>query len=200
MDPEPTRDEGQDEERVSITDVHGTVAHFEMTYEPPAGERFKFGPPLRARLPSALYLAAALVLGGIVWYAYALAPSGSWAFAWVVEGDRGRPVSASVLATAVVVSALGTVVRTHMRGVIVSDDWVEARYLLVLGIPRARRWSWAQVSRLIIDGSQAALELWDGSFEPLPEVAAGQRLVQMLAAHAERRRIDVTLLQRAPRR
>ena len=32
-----------------------------------------------------------------------------------------------------------TTMRTHMCGVIVSDDWVEARYLLAFGIPRARR-------------------------------------------------------------
>src|SRR5580700_2664998 len=139
-----------------------------MTYSPPSGERIKFGPPLSARIPSAIYLAAALVLGGLVLYAYTTATSGSRLFIWIVEGDRGRPLSASVLAVIVVVSGFGTVLRTHMRGVLVSDEWIDARYLLPLGIPRARRWAWAQVLRVVLDGTRVALELWDGSFETLP--------------------------------
>ena len=91
----------------------------------------------------------------------------------MVEKDRGRPLSASVLAVIVVVSALATVLRTHMRGVLVSDDWVEARYLLPLGIPRARRWAWAQVLRVVLDGTRVAFELWDGSFERLPDGGQG---------------------------
>ena len=189
-----------DEDRVSVTDVHGTVARFEMTYSPPNGEKTKFGPPLRSRIPSALYLFGALGLGAAVWYAYALAPSSSRVFAWVVEGDRARPISASVLATMVVVSAVATVVRTHMRGVVLSDDWIEARYLLALGIPRARRWGWPQVLRVVVDGTRVALELWDGSFERLPEVARGRELVDLVVQQAQRRRIDVTVLERATRR
>ena len=126
---------GADGDRISITEVNGTVAQFEMTYSPPVGARAKFGPPWRARLPSAAYLLGALVLGALVVYAYAAAPSSSALFVWVVEGDRGRPLSAGVLAGAILVSALATVVRTHMRGVLVSDQWIEARYLLPFGIP-----------------------------------------------------------------
>jgi len=184
-----------DGDRVSVTDVNGTVARFEMTYSPPdEGKRRKFGPPLASRVPSALYLLGAVILGGVVLYAYTAASSGSRLFMWIVEGDRGRPLSASVLATVVVVSALGTVLRTHMRGVLVDEDWVEARYLLPLGIPRARRWAWGQVLRVVLDGSKIALELWDGSFERLPEVAKGPELVHAIVRHAERRRIDVTVL------
>ncbi|HLK38407.1 MAG TPA: hypothetical protein VKU41_16705 [Polyangiaceae bacterium] len=183
-----------DGDRPSVTDVNGTVARFEMTYSPPSGEKEKFGPPLRSRIPSAIYMLGALVLGGVVLYAYALAPSTSVVFGWVVEGDRGRPVSAGVLATVIVVSALGTVLRTHMRGVLLSEEWIEARYLLPLGIPRARRWGWPQVLRVVIDGTRVALELWDGSFERLPEVAKGRELVESIARHAHRLRIDVTVL------
>jgi hypothetical protein len=189
-----------DGDRVSVTDVNGTVARFEMTYSPPTGERTKFGPPLASRIPSALYLVAALVLGGVVLYAYTIALSGTRLFAWIVEGDRGRPLPASVLAVIIVVSASATVLRTHMRGVLVSDDWVEARYLLPLGIPRPRRWAWAQVLRVVIDGTRVAFELWDGSFERLPAVAKGRELVAVVRQHAERRRIDVTLLDAAGRR
>ncbi len=198
---EPSLPDDDDEgERVSVTDVNGTIARFEMTYSPPTGERTKFGPPLATRIPSAIYLVLALVLGALVLYAYMVASSGTRLFAWVVEGDRGRPLPASVLAVIVVVSAFATVLRTHMRGVLVSDDWVEARYLLPLGIPRAKRWAWAQVLRVVIDGTRVAFELWDGSFERLPAVAKGRELVEMVLQHAERRRIDVTLLDAASRR
>ena len=187
----------EDGDRVSITDVSGTVAHFEMTYSPPSSGRAKFGPPIRSRIPSALYLLGALALGAAVAYAYTLAPSGSRLFAWVVERDPDRPVSASVLATIVVVSALATVLRTHMRGVVVSDQWIEARYLLPFGIPKARRWAWPQVLRVVLDGARVGFELWDGTFERLPEVANARALVQTVLQHAHRRRIDVTVLESA---
>jgi hypothetical protein len=103
-----------------------------------------------------------------------------------------------VLAVIVVISALATVLRTHMRGVLVSEDWIEARYLLPLGIPRARRWGWPQVLRVVVDDERVALELWDGSFERLPEVARAGELVDLLIRQAKRRRIDVTELDPSP--
>jgi hypothetical protein len=184
-----------DGDRASVTDVNGTVARFEMTYSPPSGARTKFGPPLRSRVPSGLYLLGALLLGGAVVYAYTLAPSSSGIFEWVVVRDRDRPISASILAVVVVVSALATVLRTHMRGVVVSDQWVEARYLLPLGIPKARRWAWPQVLRVVVDHHRIAFELWDGSFERLPEVRNSQALASAVLQHAHRRRIDVTVLE-----
>jgi hypothetical protein len=185
-------------DRSSVTDVSGTVARFEMTYSPPASRRAKFGPPLRTRLPSTAYLAGAVVLGGVVLYAYGAAPSSSWIFGWVVEGDRGRPISAQVLAGIILISALGTVVRTHMRGVLVSDEWIEARYLLPLGIPRSRRWAWPQINRIVMDGTRVGLELWDGSFERLPPVGKARELVELILQHAYRRKIDVTVLDPTP--
>ncbi|HZU83960.1 MAG TPA: hypothetical protein VE987_13625, partial [Polyangiaceae bacterium] len=154
-----------DGDRVSITDVGGSIARFEMTYSPPSRTRAKFGPPLLSRVPSAVYLLGALVLGAVVVYAYTMAPSSSGLFQWVVERDRDRPVSASILAGVVVVSALATVLRTHMRGVLVSDQWIEARYLLPFGIPKARRWAWPQVLRVVVDDARVGFELWDGTFE-----------------------------------
>jgi hypothetical protein len=184
-------DEG---DRISITDVNGTVARFEMSYSPPsAGDRVKFGPPLRSRIPSAVYLAASVVFAIVTAYAYN-APRTSKLFVWAVEGDRIRPLSASVIAVVLLVSAAATVLRTHMRGVLVSDDWVEARYLLALGIPRARKWSWAQVTRVIVDDAHVALEMYDGSFERLPVVADGAALAQLMMHHAMRLRIQITVL------
>ncbi len=186
-----------DGDRISATGVHGSIARFEMTYSPPNSARTKFGPPLRARVPSALYLLGAAALGAAVLYAYTIAPSSSRLFVWAVEGDRDRPLSASVLAAVVFVSAVATVLRTNMRGVLVSDEWVEARYLLPLGIPKARRWGWPQVLRVVVDGSFIALEMWDGSFERLPEVSQSRELVQLVLLQAQRRRIDVTVLERS---
>jgi len=189
-----------DGDRISITDVHGTIARFEMTYEAPsAGQRTKFGPPRRARIPSALYLLAAAIFGVVTLCAYN-APTSSRLFAWAVEGDRIRPLSVSVIAIILLVSALATVLRTHMRGVIVSDDWVESRSLLALGIPRAKRWGWPQVTRLVVDGERIGFEMYDGSFERLPEVADGKGMIQLMVHHAQRLRIDVTVLERIPTR
>jgi len=198
---QPTSDTVDDDgDRISITDVNGTVARFEMSYSPPArGSRHKFGPPLRSRIPSAVYLCGAVSLGAIMLYAYMFAPSSSRLFGWVVEGDRERPLPANVLTVIVLVSALATVLRTHMRGVLLSDDWVEARHLLPLGIPRARRWGWAQVLRIIVDDTRVAFELGDGSFERLPEVAKPRDLLSFVLEQAQRRRIDVTVLDRAIR-
>jgi hypothetical protein len=187
-------DEG---DRPSITGVHGSVARFEMTYSPPTRVRTKFGPPLWSRVPSAVYLVGALALGAVVFYAYTFAPSSSRVFVWAVEGDRDRPVSAYILAVVIVVSAIATVLRTHMRGVLVSDQWIEARYLLPLGIPKARRWGWPQVLRVVVDDTHVALELWDGSFERLPKVASPRELVQLVSQYAQRRHIDVTVLEPA---
>jgi hypothetical protein len=193
-----------DGDRPSVTDVNGTIARFEMTYSPPSdGQgRLKFGPPLKTRIPSAIYLTAALVLGALVLYAYTAASSNSRLFVYVVERDRGRYLPANVLTVIVVASAIGTVLRTHMRGVVVSEDWIEARTLLALGIPRARRWAWSQVLRVVVDrGPQVrvALELWDGSFERLPEVAKNREFADLIQQQAQRRRIDVTYLDRHAR-
>jgi hypothetical protein len=189
-----------DGDRISITDVNGTIARFDMSYEPPSvGEKTKFGPPVRKRIPSAIYLSVAVVFAAVTAYAYN-APTNSKLFRWAVEGDRIRPLSLSVIAVILIISAAATVIRTHMRGVIVTDDWVEARDLLALGIPRAKRWGWAQITRLVIDGDRTGLDLYDGSFERLPAVANGKALVQLMIHHAARLRIDVTVLERTPTR
>ncbi len=186
----------EDGDRISITDINGTVARFEMTLEPPsAGMRAKFGPPFRARIPSALYFFASVVFGIVTVIAYN-SPTSSKLFVWAVEGDRIRPISVSVIAVILLVSSAATMLRTHMRGIIVADDWVEARDLLPLGIPRAKRWGWPQVTRIVLDGPRVGFELYDGTFERLPEVADGRALVQLIMQHAARLRIDVTSLDR----
>jgi hypothetical protein len=184
------------DDRPSITETGGTVAHFEMSYAPPNGGRaVKFGPPLLTRIPSAIYCLLTLALGTFVLWAY-MHPSASKYTIWVVEGDRERPLGAQVLTVIVVVSGIATVLRTHMRGVVVSEDWIEARYLLPMGIPRAHRWGWPQVTRLVVDGARIGLEFYDGTFERLPPVADERALADLMMHYAQKKKIHVTLLQR----
>ncbi len=192
VDLQPPADEG---DRVSVTDVNGSVAHFEMSYAPPTDVRRKFMAPLSARLPSFLYLAIAAAICGIVVWGYN-APSTSKIFMWVVGGDRSRPLGSQGLAIIVAVSAIATVVRAHMRGVVVSPDFIEARYLLPLGIPKTTRWWWAQVSRIILDTKSIAIELNDNSWQRLPEVAGFDDLRALIVAHATKHSVDVTTLER----
>jgi hypothetical protein len=182
-----------DGDRSSITDVNGTVARFDMSYSPPTGERIFFGPPRSATIPGFVYLAFALVLVGLEAAAYT-GSSNSRLYVWLVEGDRGRPLPSAVLAIIVFVSAVGTVLRAQMRGVVVKGDGVEARYLVALGLPRVRKWAWAQIHRMIFDETQIAFELWDGSYEKLPPVGDVARMRTALEALAARRKIPVTRL------
>jgi hypothetical protein len=196
LDPQQGEEDG---ERISVTDVNGTVARFEMAYTPEAGDRFAFGPPLKTKVPSFLYLAVALVAATLVGIAYT-SSSGSALFRYIVEGDKHRILSAPGFALILVASAVGTVVRTHMRGVIVSARGIETRTLLMFGLPRVRAWAWPQVDRIIVDdGHQVLLELWDGSYERLPEVGAASRLAELLQQIAHGRRIQVTRLARIVR-
>ena len=196
--PQPSADERVDEDgdRISVTDVNGTVARFEMSYEPAGTRRdkTKFGPPVRSRIPSALYLGASIVFGIVTAYAYSAPPS-SKLFVWAVEGDRIRPLSVSVVAIVLLVSALATVIRTHMRGVIVADDWIEARYLLPLGVPRVRRWAWAQIHRMVIDDRGVMLEMWTGEYEKLPAVARQLDLAAVLELKSAQHGVLMTRLK-----
>jgi hypothetical protein len=183
-----------EEERPSITDVNGTVARFEMSYSPPAeGERVKFMAPLRSRIGSYVYMALALAVTVLVVVGYMSSPA-SRLFVFFVEGDRGRMLSSQVLAGILLVSGIATVIRSSMRGVVVSSDWIEARYILPLGIPRARKWGWPQVHRIVYDSGGTAFELYDGSFEKLPDVSEPKKLRELLMYYAAKRRIQVTEL------
>jgi hypothetical protein len=189
------KDLGDDGDRISITDVNGTVARFEMTYSPLPGERLFFGPPRSARIPGFAFLAFALVLVALEVLAYT-GSSNSRLYVWLVEGDRGRPLPSVLLAGIVLVSALGTVLRTHLRGVVVRGDGLEARYLVALGLPRIKKWAWAQIHRMVVDERQVMLELWDNSYEKLPPVGDFEKMRATLEAVAAARRIPITRLNK----
>ena len=177
----------------SVTEVNGTVARFEMAYSPPAGERLTFGPPMRQRIASFVFLAFAVTVVGLVVAAH-LGSSNTRLYIWIVEGDRGRAIPASGLATLVMISAIGTVLRARMRGVVVHADGLEARYLLILGVPRIKRWAWAQVERMVMDDHHVMLELWDNTYERLPDVSETAKLQELLERIAASRKIRVTRL------
>ena len=184
----------EDGDRTSITEVNGSVARFDMSYSPVAGERLFFGPPRSARIPGFVFLAFAVVLVALEAIAYT-GSSNSRLYVWLVEGDSARPLPSVVLAAIVLLSALGTVVRTHLRGVVVKGDGLEARYLLALGMPRIKKWAWAQIHRMVIDERQVMLELWDNTYERLPPVADFAKLRAALEGVAAARRIPVTKLK-----
>jgi hypothetical protein len=198
-DPSQLEDIGDEGDRPSITETHGTVAHFEMVCSPAPSERHPFGPPLRSRLPSLAYLAFGILIASLVGMAYQSHGVGLL-YTWIVEGDRTRAVASPVLATMVVVSGLATVLRAHMRGVIVHGDGVEMRDVLLLGVPTVRRWAWAQIHRIVVDDTTArtkiALELWDNSYQQLPEVAKGKELAELLERIGAARKIATTHLAR----
>lgn len=186
----PLTDDG---DRISVTDVNGTVARFEMAYSPVASDRFRFGPPLIQRLPSFVFLAFALGLVATVLYGESASSSPALS-AWIADHDRGRPIGSLGLSIIVVLCALGTVARAQMRGLVIRADGVEARYLLALGVPRIRKWTWAQVERMVVDETSIMFELWNGEYERLPAVKDQKGLSDLLQRIASGRKIRVTKL------
>ncbi len=177
-----------DGDRPSITDVNGTVARFEMAFDPRENDRFAFGPPLWQRMPSFLFLGFALALAFTMVVA-THSSSNSALFRWVSERPATPPLSFVIL-----LCAAGTVVRTMLRGVIVTKEGVETRDL-VAGFPRVRKYRWTQIDRLVVDDEDVMLELWDGTYERLPKVRNGAELADLLVRVAIARKRDVTRLE-----
>ena len=182
-------DEG---DRPSITEVNGTVAKFEMAFEPERSDRFAFGVPLLTRIPGYVFLVFAAAIALTVLAAYN-GSSNSRLYIWVVEGDRNRVFGSGPLAFIILLAAFGNVVKTALRGVIVTRDAIEARFLIA-GFPKVKRWTWAQIDRLVVDEEDVMLELWDGTYERLPKVRDGKKLADMLASIATARGRAVTRL------
>ncbi len=159
-----------------------------MTYRP---TETSFGPPLLIRVPSIVY--AAIALGVVVLVLIAEAsPASSWLYVNIVErGVRGL-MSARVFAACLVVGALSSMLRTNMRGVRIRGDGVEYRDVVSLGIPKLRRFKWAQIDRVILDSPRSiALDLWDGTRAFLPAVSDRPTLSATLEKVAHARAIPV---------
>jgi len=177
-------DEG---DRPSITEVNGTIARFEMAFDPREGERFTFGPPLWQRMPSFVFLGFAAALATMT-AAATQASSNSAMFRFVADRPLTQPLSIIIL-----LCAVGTVIRTLLRGVIVTKDGIETRDLIA-GFPRVRKFRWSQIDRLVIDDADVLLELWDGTYERLPKVRNGKELADLLVRVAIARKREVTRL------
>ena len=150
---------------------------FDMSYRPDS--TMSFGPPLKERLPWIVYFTFALAVVALIIYGQN-APTNSTLFRYVVEEDRHRIMPASVCAIILFCSALAGLLRDQMRGVVVRPEGVELRELLSFGIPRVRRWTWAQIDRMRLPAAddsetpvllgEITLDLWDGSSTLLPTV------------------------------
>ncbi|MDB4941207.1 MAG: hypothetical protein JWP97_741 [Labilithrix sp.] len=185
-----TADEG---DRPSITDVNGSIAKFEMAYSPARNERFAFGPPLLSRIPGYLFLVFAACIGLSVLAAY-YGSSNSRLYVWVVEGDRHRVFGSGPLAFIILFAAIGNVIKNALRGVVVTGDAIESRTLLA-GFPKVKRYTWAQVDRVVVDNAGVMLELWNGEYDKLPRVADDKKLADLLASIATARGRQVTRLE-----
>jgi hypothetical protein len=160
---------------------------FDMTYRPTESS---FGPPFAARIPSLLYLFVALCgVAAVVMAEHS--PSNSWLYVNIVErGVRGF-VSARVCAGLLLMGAVSSLLRTNMRGVRVRGDGVDFRDVVALGWPRARRFKWAQIDRIVLDLPYIALDLWDGTRSFLPAVDDRQGLATVLEKVGHARAIPV---------
>ena len=180
---------------------------FDMTYKPTS--RVSFSPPLGERWLTFTYLAFALLVSAAIAYGQ-VAPSSSVFFRYVVEGDQHRLVPSTACAIVLVVSALAAFIREQMRGVIVHPDGIELRELLSFGMPRVRRYAWAQIDRVFVPPSSAPaaaakapairLDLWDGTRTFLPHVRNESALGVLLERVALRARDPVRGRQRRARR
>jgi hypothetical protein len=180
-----TSDDG---DRPSITEVNGTVARFEMAYNPNPEDRFAFGPPILQRLPSLLFVGFAATLAIAAGLAQNASTSPSLHKFIVTEGRMP-------LVIIICLAAVATFVRSGLRGVIVTADSVETRQLS-MGFPRVRRYRWAQIDRIILDKDSVLFELWNGEYERLPKVNKGEELVDLLERVAHARGRQVTRLDR----
>ena len=164
-----TADDG---DRPSITEVNGTVARFEMAYNPNPSERFVFGPPVWQRLPSLLFLGFGLFLGIAALVAHN-GSSNTPLYRFIVVEGR------TPLVVVIVLAAIATFIRSGMRGVIVTREGVETR-TLAMGFPRVKKFRWAQIDRVVLDKEDVLFELWNGTYERLPKVRDGAKMVDLL--------------------
>jgi hypothetical protein len=158
-----------------------------MTYRP---AETVFGPPFSVRIPSLVYLAIALAVGGVV-VAGELSAPGSALHHYVVERDINRLVSSRALAIVLVLSALSSVLRASMRGVRIRGDGIEFRDVISLVMPRIKRYKWAQIDCILLDQPTIAVDLWDGTRAFLPKVNDPGGLSAALEKVAHARAIPV---------
>jgi hypothetical protein len=160
---------------------------FDMTYRP---REAVYSVPWLERLPSLVYLAAALVAVVLVLVGEHSDPS-SWLFHYVVVQDHMRLISSRTFAIMLSLGAIASVLRGNMRGVRIFGDGVEAREITQLFFPRVRRYRWPQMALIVLDQPHVAVELCDGQRAVLPAVGDREGLAAELERVAAARDIPV---------
>jgi hypothetical protein len=159
-----------------------------MTYRP---AETAFGPPFRLKIPSFVYLLVALAAIMTVVVAEK-SPAGSWLYVNIVARGQHGFIGARTVAFMLVLGAISSMVRANMRGVRLRSDGVEYRDILTMGLPKLRRYRWAQIDRIVLDLPDCiALDVWDGTRVFLPEVADRDGLSAALEKTAAARAIPV---------
>lgn len=161
---------------------------FDMSYRP---AETSFGPPLVTHLPSLVYLGVAITAVILVFLGER-APAGSFLYDQVVERSLRGFIGARAVAGILLLGACASLLKTSMRGVRIKGDGLDFRDVVSLGIPRLRRYKWAQIDRILLDGPRTiVLELWDGSQAYLPEVNDRDKLASALEMVGHARAIPV---------
>ncbi len=173
--------------RMAVVSRASRPPGFDMSYRP---RESVYSVPWLERLPSLLYLTAALLIIALVAIGEHSAP-GSWLFNYVVVQDRGRLLGSRAFAAVLTVGAIASVLRGNMRGVRIFGDGVEAREITQLFVPRVRRYRWPQMALIVLDQRHVALELWDGQRAVLPAVGDREGLITALERVAAARDIPV---------
>lgn len=159
-----------------------------MTFRP---AETAFGPPFRVKVPSFLY--ALVALGAVTTVLLAeQSPAGSWLYINVVARGAHGFIGARTVALMLVLGAISSMVRANMRGVRILSDGVEYRDIVSFGLPKLKRYRWAQIDRIVLDLPESiAFDVWDGSRVFLPEVADRPTLAAALEKIAAARAIPV---------
>ena len=160
---------------------------FDMTYRP---REAVYSIPWLERIPSLVYLAAALVSVVLVLVGEHSDRS-SWLYNYVVVQDHVRLISSRTFAVVLSLGAIASVLRGNMRGVRIFGDGVEAREITQLFFPRVRRYRWPQMALIVLDQRHVAVELWDGQRAVLPAVGDREGLAAELERVAAARDIPV---------
>ena len=161
---------------------------FDMTYRP---AETVFGPPFAVKIPALIYLACALAAVTVVLLAES-SPAGSWLYVNITERGVRGPIGARTVALFLMAGRVAAVIRSNMRGVRIRGDGLEYRDVVALGIPKLRRFKWAQIDGIILDGPRTiALDLWDGTRTFLPEVGDRAALSAVLEKVGHARAIPV---------
>jgi hypothetical protein len=161
---------------------------FDMTYRP---AETSFGPPLVAHVPSLVYLGLAITAIVLVFLGER-APAGTFLYDQVVERSLRGFIGARAVAGILLLGACASLLKTSMRGVRIKGDGLDFRDVVSLGIPRLRRFKWAQIDRIVLDGQRSiVLELWDGTRAYLPEVNEREKLASALELVGHARAIPV---------